>query len=472
MKKIMVAGLILSVMSTSQALTLEEYLKKVETDNKKIQSLGYSLESAKAKRISGDVELSPILSASVGYLSDEKPTSLPSLMGTKTTATQVSLGLAKQFSTGTQAQVAVSGQEAEVDGTTPATDKSGTGALSFAISQSLWKNGFGSGTRLRQERESYVESAEKAGVDLQKRQVMIEAEAAYWNYIYAREEVSVRRSSLDRAKKLQDWMTRRVRDGISDQSDLVEVQSLVNLRDLQLLNAEDEYLASNRKIAEILDIQDLKNVPSIEGTIDQKRSVTSLIGAMDSKQKVIRLDAFLSQQQSQAALVASKEVENSLRPDLVLEGKYSTNSKEDSLGNAISETSDTSLPTTAVALKLTWMIDDGTKKSTREAARLQAMSSQLETEKKRLESEYSWSEIQRRYLELSKKIDSAEKIADLRQKNASNQKDKLSKGRTVTSTVIDAEENADEAQLTLIKLKAEQRKLESQARLFVVAQEG
>ena len=55
----------------------------------------------------------------------------------------------------------------------------------------------------------------------------------------------------------------------------------------------------------------------------------------------------------------------------------------------------------------------------------------------------------------------------IRSKRALVEKDKLSKGRTITSEAITAEQDAAETALTLMKLRTEQRKLESQAKLFI-----
>jgi flagellar hook-basal body complex protein FliE len=84
-----------------------------------------------------------------------------------------------------------------------------------------------------------------------------------------------------------------------------------------------------------------------------------------------------------------------------------------------------------------------------------------------IESESSWAELQRRYSEMLKQIDLAERISQLQTSRAKEQSLKLSRGRAVTSDVIISEEDASTSLLTVNRLRAEARKMEAQSRLFV-----
>lgn len=77
-----------------------------------------------------------------------------------------------------------------------------------------------------------------------------------------------------------------------------------------------------------------------------------------------------------------------------------------------------------------------------------------------------WEELNRRYKEFSNKIEALSKVAEFQRERAKAEQDKLAKGRSITSQVITSEQESSESELTLIKLKAEQRKLESQGLLF------
>lgn len=460
---------LLFVLITNSAwgLDLQGFLNQVESSSQSLQSAELKKQSAQEKRTAGDIELSPILSLDYGYLNDQKPTALPAFLGDKTVANSYSASLGKKFSTGTQVQLGLSGVSTKIDGTTPPQEETSAGALSVAMSQSLWKDGFGKGTRLRQDRESYIEKMQSLSGELLRRSTLIAAEQAYWDYLIRKEELVVRRSSLERAKKLESWMARRVRDGIGDSSDSTQAKSLLELRDLELLDSEDELMAAKKKLAEVLSLADYTKVPEMEGNVSSVRGIPQMIGGADSS-AIIRIDAKIAEADAKMKQTISHEVENALAPELNLAAKYSTNSQEDTLSEAVSQSSETDRPTYSVGLHFMWIIDGDYKNASKQSARHDSQSSELDWKQKRIESDHSWTELNRRHLELTKKIDSATRIAQLRKTIAKDEESKLSRGRTITSNVINAAQDADEAELTLIKLKSEQRKLEAQARMFMV----
>ncbi|GIL17402.1 MAG: hypothetical protein BroJett040_11530 [Oligoflexia bacterium] len=429
--------------------------------------------ASEKRKEASQVDLSPVLVLKSTYLDDKKPQTYGTYVLSRTQATEYSVGLAKKFSTGTQAQVSASASDVQANALVSGAgveQKMGIGSLGVSLSQSLWKDGFGASTRLKWDREAAVEKAEKSGYDLQQRQLLIEAESAFWDLIYLQEEMTQRKASLERAKRIESWVKRRVENGIGDRADLLNAQGLVAARELQLLVTQDEHLAMVKRLNDFLEVQAQEN-PNLEGDLKQVRNIRDLVG-VSSQKNPVRLDAYLSALEAQAKMVGSREAEEAMKPDLVLEGQYKTNPIESSMSSAMNKLTDTQNPTTAIAVKLTWLLDGGAKGSVREAARQEALASQYKKERKLLESQSSWEEIQRRHTELGKKIKAAQIVSQVQAQKAAVERDKLTKGRTVTSQVITAEQDAAEAELTLVKLQAEQRKLEAQSRLFVSIEES
>ena len=65
-----------------------------------------------------------------------------------------------------------------------------------------------------------------------------------------------------------------------------------------------------------------------------------------------------------AKSVVSDEVNENLKPDLVLTGSYSTNAFESTQTEAINKWTNTNKPTSFVGLKLTWLLDMDNKSKT------------------------------------------------------------------------------------------------------------
>lgn len=459
----------------ASAMTLQEYLQSVSSRNKSLQAYQVSQEAAADRRMSEDLQLIPVLTAGVGYLSDKSPLSqFAQLGGTQTTATDFNVGLKKRFSTGTD--VAITGTASEVDNEgallNPNFARFSYGSLGLGLSQSLWKDSFGSATRLRWQRQDAVTEAEVGKFDLQKKLLLVEAEAAYWDYIFQQENMRIGRDSLERARRIENWTRRRVNDGISDRADLLSAQALVAARQLQLVSAEDDFAAAKRRIRDFLELADSETFPDISGDISRSRTLNSLVDG--SSGKVLALDAYLASLNAKALALVAKETDDGFKPDLVLSGSYNTNNlqADKRIPDATAKWTDGDLPTWKVGLNLVYMFDTDVKGSARSAARKDALAAQLQSERKLLDSESSWVELNRRYVEMTKRIEAATRIAKLQADAARAQADLFNKGRSITANVITAEEDAGEAELNLTRLKSEQRKMEAQARLFVAVEDS
>lgn len=461
--------------SSALAMTLEQYLAQVVQKHRGLEGLRGAQEAAVQARVSGDIELAPRLHLTGGYLSDKKQ---PATLGAEETRSEFyNLSLSKLFSTGTQVAVTAKTMGLETLGVNlPAgfgdlfPTNYAQGGLGIELSQSLWKNAFGRSTRLRRDRQMTLAEAEVGGHDLQSRQILAGAEIAFWDLLYLQEEVTLRESSLARGKKLEAWFRRRAGDGISDRTDVLNAEALVAARDLQLASSKDLLVAAEKNLRMYLEIPDGEALPKLQGVIAQIRDPQSFV---EKEGRVVRLDAHLASLKAKTQEIAAKEVEEGTRADLVLKGSYFTNSYEPG-GEAIDGTKEwhqTDHPTTQVSLSWTYLFETDAKKASVGAARGQARVARLQAERAGLESESAWSEMIRRHGELSHQIKAAEALQKIQSNLAKALQDKYSRGRAMTSDVISSEESAAEAELRLTKMRAEQRKLEAQTRLFVNVKE-
>ena len=135
----LILAAILSLGSISQALTLDEYLNLVKQKNRLFSSYDLSIEASNDKREAGDTVLSPVLSAGYSLTTDK---SRPSTLGPERSVEEYSLGVAKQFSTGTNVKL-VGITDRFNNQTTAPLDQYSTGGLGISLTQSLWKNFFG-----------------------------------------------------------------------------------------------------------------------------------------------------------------------------------------------------------------------------------------------------------------------------------------------------------------------------------------
>jgi outer membrane protein TolC len=447
----------------NSGMSLEQFLLTVRTHNAKAQALSLQLEASEERRLAGDLELTPILGANYSYLSDQSlPQSVPGT--TKFLNRTSELYVSKKFSSGTNAKLFAQGKDYEFVGASAAyPGKYATGALGIMVSQSLWKDFFGAATRLRQNRELFVSQLEKQQAEYELRQFMSDAEVAYWNFLYKKEEKKQRLESLERSTKILNWVKGRESDGISDRSDRYNSEALVSARQLFLLNSEDDLRSAEQAIRDYLSLDQNVPVPVISGNIGMSRPIK---GKFTKGQRILRADAYLHLLESKAKNIISNEVKDGLKPDLTLQATYKTNSVEEDLNKATNKWTDTKTPTTMIGVQFTYLFDTSAKNSKASAARKDALASEMKAMKLVRESESAWSELQRKYDELSQKIAIAENIKDFQLKRAKEEQMKLSRGRSVTNQVVTSEEDASNAELTVLQLKAEQRKLEAMTRSY------
>ncbi|WP_413584288.1 TolC family protein [Bdellovibrio sp. HCB274] len=466
--------ILLAVSSSSYAMDLQTYLKNVESNHRTIKSLDLSKEAADDRYTAGDIDLVPVMSAGWSYINDKNPLSQFALLGVPVSKqTSYNLGFGKKFSSGTN--VTVWGQTTEFDNPgilDPAFasfSKFGYGQLGVTLDQSLWKDFFGAATRLRWERQDAATAAEKGGYDLQIRGVLVQAEIAFWEYLYAVDNLKTAQGTLERAKRIESWTRRRVNDGISDRADLLQGQALVAGRQLILITAEDDLESSKQAIRDFLELKPTDPIPDLQGDLGAARPINSLVTG--GKGRVVQVEAYLKSLEAKARAVVAEEVEEAYKPDLVLSGAYTTNNLSKDMAEATQNLTDTAKPTAKVAINFRYMFDTSVKSAAKDAARKEALASRLQAERQLLDSDSSWSELKRRYEEMSKRVQSAEQVYKLQTDRARATTDLFNKGRTITMNVVDSENDAATAELNLSRLKTEQRKMEAQGRLYMTVEE-
>lgn len=469
----------------AMAISLDEYLQQVAEKNGLLKAVQSGKEAAEAKREAGDIGLSPILTLQARRLDDKKPMAGgPGFTINQTSGSDYSVSLSKKFSTGTDAMI--SGTAGNIgayfpNGSGGLTGPDVSSGLRLQVSQSLWKNFFGHGIRLRQEREGITETLEKQALDVQGRQILISAEAAFWDYLYQQDEARQREESLARAKKIEGWMRNRASNGIGDRADVLKIQGLVALREVELLQSRDALKVAEEKLRTTLELPAGEKFPVLTAELHKVRTPEAMVTSSEVRKleaanvksgDIVALNAYMAMLEARARSVGAKEAEDGMRPDLVVEGQYGTNAYESTWGTAFTKMSDATKPTMGIGVKFVYMLDGGLKESTRRAARMEALAASHRQERALMESESSWREYLRRHKELTAQVQAVEKLSQVQTSKAAAERDKFSKGRSVTAEVVTAEQDASESTLQLMKLRAEHRKMEAQARMFVRLQEA
>ncbi len=449
----------------SQAITLDEYLALVRQKNRLYTSVDLSVEASNARREAGDLVLTPTLTASYTLTNDK---TLPNAVADERKTSEYNLGISKRFSTGTSITLSAKTDHYENKGILTGPSDSSTGGLGIAFSQSLWKDFFGTATRLRYQREEAVNTFETLSLDLKKRGVLIEAESSFWDYVIALDDMKLKQENFDRAKKLDRWTSGRVNNGISDRSDLMNVKALMSLRELQLQTTSDSLKTEEVRFRENLDLTPTDPTPTIQANLEETRpAVTELL----AQKNMILIDSYLAALEAKSRKFTSDELRDSLRPDLALIGGYNTSAYDPVGNNAVNDISKTDRPRTYVGVSFTWLFDTKAKRAQIDAYSKDALASRYTADKKLIEGRIAWTEHLRKYKAAQETVKTLEKIAGYQKERVKAEQDKFSKGRTITTNVVTAETDSAEADVTYLRARSALRKLEASTFLFTTLQE-
>ena len=443
------------------AMTIDDYMKEVEKKNKIISSYDISIEAAEEKRTAGDIGLSPVLTAGYSVYSDK---SQPSAIADRRDLTSANLGLSKKFSTGTSVSLTAETYKNEFfTPVTPGNNGYSTGKLGISLQQSIWKDSFGHATRLRRTRESVTAKLEKYSNELKKRAAVIQAESDFWDYLVAQEDLKLKKANLERAKKLESWTANRVYNGISEQSDLLQIKALVSRRELELNSALDELEARSIKIRENLGLGSQDAIPTFTSDL---KDVRPYVNDLMKNEKMIKIENYLSQLEAEVKQTAAEETVDGLRPDLSLVGRYNTSAYDLDHSTMQNNLSDTDRPITYVGVAFSWVFGADAVSSQKSSAKKDAIASTARAEQAKLIGENAWTDHLRRYRITKQNVETLEKIVKLQNERSKQEQIRFTKGRTITSNVVNAETDFAEAEVNFLRGKSGLRKLEAATLLF------
>lgn len=463
---VVAVSFLLLISVSSKAMTLDQYLDVVKKQNDLFKSLDASTEASDAKMDSGDLELAPIFNLGYSIATDK---SLPSSVADKRQDSQWTAGLAKKFSSGTLVKLSGQTDEFKNDGAYNSNySQYSTGGLGVSLTQSLWKDFFGAGTRARHRREIAQNKAELLQLEIQKRQFLIDAESAFWNYLVAIEYRDLKKENFDRARKIDQWTSRRVSNGISDRSDLMNAKALSSSSELQLANAESDLKSQELIIRQNLNLPASEPTPKFEGNFKISRN---LFEQLNKEKNVIRLDAQAQYLAAKAKELAAEEVRDRLRPDLTFTGAYNTSSYDSTYSGMMNNISQTDRPKTYLGINFIYTFDTDAKTSTLKSAEKDALAAKYAANRALQQGRDNWVDLNNKYNLAKNNISLLEKVSTYQRERAKSEQDKLSKGRTTTLNVVQAENDSAEAEQNYLKAKAALRQLEASSQLFSPVEE-
>ncbi|MGE0615800.1 MAG: TolC family protein [Bacteriovoracia bacterium] len=457
-------------------LTLEQYLNQVREQNTGVRAATSARDAARDRVGEGETLLAPTLFAQFQWADDRAPKDNPTLQGTRTVQNSYQFGVSKQTTFGlfgrfyyTTAFTGITGADASF---VPFPEFY-TAKPTLEFSQSLWRNFFGRETRAQ---VAAIEASAQVAHETEgyrARAMLVEAEAAYWRLAAAREVLAVQRASLDRAKKILDWSSSRVRSRLADRSDLFQSDAGYKLRNLEFNLAEDEARAAEMAFNSVRNVPDAQVKDALtdldqlnEGGLEKQIDKLSGKGAASAARDGRRGDVEAAFHAERAAVAAANLAYEKNQPTLELYGALSLNGRDISSMTSVSQSFRTDQAATAVGLRFSMPLNLGTTADIRKAYRTEAMAAEGKLARAQFEEERDWQDIHQKLAEAKRRYLLAKKIESTQKEKYEHERQRHAGGRSTTFLVLQFEQDYAQAQILRLRSQVELLGLSAQMKLY------
>ena len=319
--------------------------------------------------------------------------------------------------------------------------------LAAEVKLDLLRNGFGSevvSTKKAMESKNEAEYFEKM---YQAEQVLMQAETAYWELALAREAVKIHEQLLARANQLDTWMQGRIALNLQDQSDINQSKSEVQYRKLELKGALD----AEKSAARALNYLRGRDAENVEETLDLpgEKDLQAELNNVDPEKRFDYLALLRNLEAAKAGAAMKKEI---LKPELSVGVSASLNGADAGFqtawGNSFS--TDKYLYGAGINLRvpLDFPADTLSKSYDGEIESLEAYRGA-----KSLELKTEWSELNRKLADVKERLILAVELERLQKNKADAERERLTKGNSVTAQVLMFEQDWSKSQLGVLEIK-------------------
>jgi outer membrane protein TolC len=452
-----------SVLSATE-IQLEDYLSEVRAHHEGIKAAELNRDGLRQQAAEKWMLVLPSLTGQAKIVNDGKETGAPEFLGTKTESKFFSLGLAEQTPIGTRARLAYELSTTSIEGVSPALvplSSYSEGRPVLEVTQPLWRNFFGIETRAQFTAIEAKALAASYQESFRAKQLIAEAEVAYWRAYLAQNIIQLRSETKKRAAQLRQWAERRASLQLADRSDLLQADAALKNRELELQKAEDDAKEAFRTFNSFrgqtadsieesfpaLSVDHLQNLTSQART--QTREDTK---SYEQFSRLTRANAQLAHERGQPTLEATASV--------VLNGR------DAKMSESMDRSFGTAHPTYIVNVSLNAPLNFWATHDLRAGAEKEQQAAELDFKRKVFEEEQEWAELQRKYAAAKSRLTLTHALEESQSRKVLHERDRLTKGRTTTFQVLLFEEDFNTAKLNRMLTENEILTLHARLKTF------
>ncbi len=449
MNKCLILFALLGLQAQAQSLALSDYLEQVKSKNSQAQALKKNIEAYKNRVEEGEQLTTPQLFGEYNLVDDKKETMMVNMQGDRTKAMSWKAGLKQQTPFGLLASAYLTTQRTNIHGVSsvfvPQNDWAESAAV-LELRQSLWKNSFGAATRGDRD-------AINAGNRLQWMQnrfalknLLQEAETTYWTLASLNQIVKLQQGNVERAKKLRDLMSSRLKMKLVDDVDAMQAQASLETRELELKASMDERAAAMRAFQTLRGLdsdstEELQDLPIQEWLAKPK--------ALPNNPR--REDFEMKRAQSLVTEAKAKAGKSKVQPELDVYAKFAANGRDASITESYKEVNVGEHPGWMVGVSVSVPLDLLLYSDLNASYRQERQAAQDMMAQANFEEERTWKDSIRRSADAQARFESALNLEKLQEKIVTRERQRLMNGRTTTFQLITQEQTLAAAQIQRVK---------------------
>lgn len=450
----------------SSELFLEDFLKQVEEKNQTFNASKISSIAAEKRKDEKKLIFTPSIFAQFQNSSDKKATTVVAMQGDRTDNAMLAAGLMQQFDFGLKGKLSYTLSHTNINNAVALPLKDfREAALGLELSQSLWRNFWGTENKAQADLIEGQSEIQRHTENFKIKTLLSKAEALYWGLSQMRKIVLVQKENLERAFKIKSWTQNRLNSGLGEKSDLLQADANVKFREFELKSSIQDEKSLQRTFNSLRGLEN-EQVPETLISVNN----TQLSSLVPPEKTDLREDTKIAREvQKISRANANLSIERN-KPTLELYGTYILNGRDATQSKAMDKGFTNDYSTEAVGVRFTAPIDFFNLQNNIDGYKKDQIAAELNFKQKLFDESQEWTDLTTKFEDAKMKLLLAEKIEEAQRVKVINERDRLTKGRTITFQVLNFEQ--DYAQSELLKIKSETDVLNLYAQLKIFAAEN
>jgi outer membrane protein TolC len=451
------------------ALTLDDYLGQLETQNQGYVATQKNVEAGKLRSKEGEMPLAYTFFTNMQYINDKRESNFAFVTGDRNTMANLAFGFSKTTTFGLTAALSYNVNYFYYNGANPAfltNSQFYQHNPQLDLKQSFWQNAFGRQTRANVQAIEARNLSSSYSESYRARSILAEAETLYWRLSLQRDLIKIQKDNFARAEKLRDWAKRRASLNLADKSDFLQAEANLKMRQLDLTSSMDEEKAIVRQFNTTRGVdsdelnEDLEIIP-----------VSAVIALTPPERKGDRDDVKALKEAAKASAANARLARDRNAPMLDLFANLSLNGRDPGFNSSFKESFGGSYPYTIVGLKFSTPLDFGNIGRINSGYETEKIAAEYSYQRKQFESDRDWDNLKKKMDEYKERLKIANELEDLQNKKYQHEQQRHQKGQTTTYQVLTFEQDYANAQQMRLKYQGDILQLVAQMKTFMSKEE-